>query len=136
MFGKLLIAAIACCASTPSVGDPYPDKLTKNDSAAFALAAERAELEPAYRKRGLGLDFEGERPNSHFYAWTVIPSWGQGVTHFAVDRRTADVWAYLGCKRVRSRELSLLQTQFRRRVNIPASEVTMIRRQGFPDPDC
>ena len=113
-----------------------PAKLTRSDSAAFALAAERAELEPAYRIRGLGLDFEGEKPNSHFYTWAVVPSWGQGSTHFAVDHRTGDVWAYLGCKRVQSRELAFLQAKFRHRAKLPPADVAMIRREGFPDPDC
>lgn len=34
-----------------------PDRLPRVGSADFVLAAMRAQLEPAYRKRGLGLDF-------------------------------------------------------------------------------
>ncbi len=113
-----------------------PNRLTRMESADFALAAERAELEPTFRKRGLGLDFEGEKPTRHFYAWTVIPTWGQGVVHFSVDRRTGDVWAYLGCERVRSRELGALQARFRRRFNVGAWQVQKIERVGFPDPNC
>jgi hypothetical protein len=113
-----------------------PDRLPRKESAEFALAAERATLEPAYRKRGLGLDFEGVKPNHHFYTWTVVPTWGQGVVYFAVDRRTGDVWAYLGCERVRSRELAALQAKFRRRFNVSAWQVRNIEQEGFPGPDC
>ena len=115
---------------------PVPDRLPRIESADFALAAERAELEPAYRRRGLGLDFEGAKPSSHFYTWTVIPTWGQGVVFFAVDRRTGDVWAYLGCERVRSPKLAALQARFRRRFKVAAWQVLRIEREGFPDPDC
>jgi hypothetical protein len=107
------------------------DRLTGKESADFALAAERAELEPRYRKRGLGLDFEGTKPNPHFYTWTVIPTWGEGFVYFAVDRRTGDVWAYLDCKLVRSRELATLQERFRRRFDVPAWQVRQIEREGF-----
>jgi hypothetical protein len=109
-----------------------PDRLQRRGSADFALAGERAELEPSYRMRGLGLDFEGTKPNSHFYTWDVIPSWGEGIDYFAVDRRTGDVWAYLGCRLLRSRELTILQTRFRQRFDVSAWQVRMIEKEGFP----
>lgn len=117
-------------------GSKLPDKLPSKESADFALAAERAELEPSYRMRGLGLDFEGAKPNPHFYTWMVVPSWGQGVVFFAVDSRTGDVWAYLGCQLVRSQELATLQARFRQRFGVPAWRVRQIERGGFPDEDC
>ena len=51
-------------------------------------------MEPRYRKRGLGLDFEGATPNSHFYTWAVIPTWGEGSDSHIVDRRTGDGAVY------------------------------------------
>ena len=120
-------------AAAESRSDPQvPDRLTVKESADFALAAERAELDPAYRKRGLGLDFEGAKPTPHFYSWNVIPTWGQGFVYFAVDRRTGDVWAYLGCQRVRSRELGALQAKFRQRFDVTAEQVREIERGGAP----
>jgi hypothetical protein len=109
-----------------------PDRLPRRESADFVLAAMRAELEPGYRKRGLGLDFDGTQPNSHFYTWMVIPSWGQGVDYFAVDRRTGDVWADLGCGLIQSHELAILQAHFRRRFDVPAWRVRQIEKEGFP----
>src|SRR3954454_1434723 len=117
---------LLCNGSLTHSRSQLADKLTRIESAHFALAAERAGLEPGYRKRGLGLDFQGEKPNSHFYTWMVVPTWGEGVTYFAVDRRTGEVWAYLGCEQVRSRELEALQAKFRRRFNVPASQVQRI----------
>jgi hypothetical protein len=49
-----------------------PDRLTAVESARSVRAAERALLEPAYRKRGLGLDDWG-RKLPHFDSWGVIP---------------------------------------------------------------
>jgi hypothetical protein len=84
----------------------------------------------------LGLDFEGAKPNPHFYAWDVIPTWTDGLEYFAVDRRTGDVWAYFGCERVRSEELANLQARFRRRFDVPAWRVRQIEREGFPGEYC
>jgi hypothetical protein len=111
------------------------DSLPQKQSAEFALAAQRAMLDPGYRKRELGLDYDGAKPNSHFYSWMVVPTWGQGVAFFSVDRRTADVWAHLGCRRVQSPELAALQTNFRRRFKVSAAQVRAIEREGFPG-DC
>lgn len=127
----LIILSVAASLASHSTSR-LPDQLPRAESADLAIAAERAELEPRYRKRGLGLDFEGIKPNPHFYTWTVIPTWGEGFVHFAVDRRTGDVWAYLGCEQVRSPELSALQSRFRRRFNVPAWQVRQIERQGPP----
>lgn len=127
----VLITAVHA-ASTSHSGSLLPDRLPSRESADFALAGERAELEPSYRKRGLGLDFEGAEPNSHFYTWTVVPSWGEGVVFFAIDRRTGDVWRPMGCGLVRSKELSTLQAHFRRRFGVPAWRVRQIEKQGFP----
>jgi hypothetical protein len=132
---------VAALLSLPSAVQCHPrsqlqDGMPATESADFALAGMRAELEPAYRKRGLGLDFEGTKPNRHFYMWSVIPTWGQGVYHFAVDRRTGDVWAYFGCKRLRSRQLASLQAKFRRRFHVTARQVRRIEREGFPGSAC
>jgi len=123
-------------AGSSKSGSQLPDRLPMANSADFALAAERAELEPGYRKRDLGLDFEGAKPNPHFYAWDVIPTWTDGLEYFAVDRRTGDVWAYFGCERVRSEELANLQARFRRRFDVPAWRVRQIEREGFPGEYC
>ena len=112
------------------------DSLPKGQSANFALAAERAQMEPRYRKIGLGLDFEGVTPNRHFYTWIVVPSVGEGVDYLAVDRRTGDVWAYLACKRLRSPELAALQARFRRRYHVPESLVRQIEKAGSPTTGC
>ncbi len=129
----ILAAAVSLTGHSES---QLPDRLPRIASADFALAAERAELEPRYRERGLGLDFEGARPNPHFYTWTVVPTWGQGAVFFAVDRRTGDVWAYLGCKLVRSRELASLQARFRSRFDVPAWRVRQIEKEGYPGEAC
>src|SRR5258706_15984406 len=131
-----LVILAAAAGLTSHSGSQLPDRLQAKESADFARAAERAELEPRYRKRGLGLDFESGRPKPHFYTWTVIPSWGQGVDYFAVDRRTGDVWAYLGCELVRSRELASLQARFRRRFDVPPWRVRQIEKEGFPGEAC
>jgi len=111
------------------------DRLDRQESGDFVLAAMRAELEPSYRKRGLGLDYEGtEIP--HFYSWAVVPSWGQGVDYFVVDRRTGDVWADLGCRLIRSKELTALQKRFRRRFRVPTAEVQRIETAGSPAIGC
>jgi hypothetical protein len=112
------------------------DSLPKATSAALALAAERAQMQPRYRKTVLGLDFGGVTPNRHFYTWIVVPDFGEGVNYFAVDRRTGDVWAYLGCERLRSPEIKALQTHFRRRFHIPPSAVRQIEITGSPTTGC
>ena len=128
--GAVLCVAMIVSANASAL-PVLPDRLPKAESAKLALAAERAELEPQYRKRGLGVDFEGIKPSPHFFTWTVIPSWGQGVVYFAVDRRTGDVWAYLGCRLIRSRELALIQTRFRQQFGVAQRQVRRIERQGF-----
>jgi hypothetical protein len=117
-------------------GSQLPEKLEAKESADFALAAERAELEPRYRKRGLGLDFEGATPNSHFYTWAVIPTWGEGIDYYIVDRRTGDVWSAFDCKLAHSQELANLQARFRRRFSVPAWRVREIEREGYPGLGC
>lgn len=134
MTGPLALAAALALASGRA---QLPDRLPKAASADFAIAGDRAQLEPAYRKRALGLDFEGTKPNSHFYDWSVIPSWGQGVTFYFVDRRTGDVWGgYVLCKPIHSPQLSSMQARFRRRYHISAGTVRRIEREGSPDEDC
>ena len=138
---KIIVAGLVLLPGTSTALESHsrpqlPDRLPRIESAEFARAAERAELEPAYRRRSLGLDFEGLSPSPHFYTWMVVPSWGQGVVFFAVDRRTGDVWAYLGCERVRSRALAALQANFRRRFNVSARQVREIEREGFPGTGC
>ena len=130
----LLVVLIA--ASAALAGTPLPDRLSREESADFALAGARAQLEPSYRKRALGLDFEGERPNSHFYTWSVIPTWGQGVSFYSVDRRTGDVWPALGCELIHSRELAALQARFRQRFNISKRLVRRIESEGDPNVGC
>jgi hypothetical protein len=117
-------------------GPPLPDRLSPMESANFAKAAYRAELMPSYRERSLGLDFEGAKPNPHFYTWTIVPTWGEGVAFFAVDRRTGDVWPALGCERVRSPELAALQARFRQRFGVPAWRVRQIEAEGDPIEGC
>ena len=143
MFTRVLAALLACSAplAIADHGAPNPlkdnqDKLSRSESSAFALAAARAGLSPHDRKRALGFDFEGQNPNSHFYTWMIVPSWGEGVDNLAVDRRTGDVWRLVSCKQIRSPELAALQAKFRRSFNVSASEVRMIEHQGFPSPDC
>jgi hypothetical protein len=121
--------------SSPS-GSQLPEKLQAKESADSALAAERAEMEPRYRKRGLGLDFEGATPNSHFYTWDVIPTWGEGIDYFIVDRRTGDVWSAFDCKLAHSQELAHLQARFRRRFGVPAWRVRKIESEGYPGLGC
>src|SRR4051794_37098859 len=101
----LLLLPSSLAAFESHSRSPLPDGFPAIESGDFALAAMRAGLEPAYRKRGLGLDLEGAMPTPPFSSWMVIATWVQGVVYCAVDRRTGDVWAYLGCERVRSREL-------------------------------
>ena len=113
------------------------DRLPRKESAAFAVAAERAQLEPSYRKRPLGLDFNDDAVDPHFYHWTVIPSWGEGFVYFYVDKRTGTVWGgYANCTPIHSPELAALQARFRRRFKIPVSKVRQIDREGSPLEEC
>ena len=113
------------------------DRLPKQDSAEFARAAERALLEPTYRKRPLGLDYNGNAEHIHFYSWTVVPTWGQGFAYFYVDRRTGTVWGSYGvCQPIHSPELTVLQPRFRRRFHISASTVRQIDQEGSPQLEC
>ena len=136
---ELASASEKLAASTPGhvkssrSGSQLPDRLQRVESADFARAAARAEMEPRYRKRGLGFDFEGATPGPHFYTWTIIPTWGQGVIYYAVDRRTGEVWPYFGCKRIQSPELAALQARFRRHFKVPAWRVRQIEREGNPN---
>ena len=113
------------------------DRLPRRDSAEFALAAERAQLEPSYRKGPLGLDGNGDAGSPHFYSWTIIPTWGQGVVYFYVDRRIGTVWGdYSDCRPIHSPELTALQARFRRRFHVPTSKVRQIEREGSPQEEC
>jgi hypothetical protein len=132
--GLALLAGTVAARSRPRAAPP--DRLSAAISQDFADAAMRAQLEPSYRKRGLGFDFQDRRPNRHFHSWMVIPTWGQGVHYFSVDRRTGDVWADASCELVRSPKLASLQAKFRRRFRVTASQVQQLERQGFPGPAC
>jgi hypothetical protein len=128
----LALIPTAMTASPSGARPELADRLPAVESGDFARAAMRAQLEPAFRKRPLALDFGGTKPSRHFHFWTVIPTWGQGLVYYYVDRRTGDVWAALGCERVRSRELAALQAKFRRRFHVSAQQVRDIEREGFP----
>jgi hypothetical protein len=132
----IALAAALVCVAAPGLGAELSDRLPRNESADFAVAAHRAVLEPSYRNRKLGWDFEGEKPNAHFYTWTIVPSWGQGVSFYSVDRRTGDVWAALGCGLIQSPEIAALQANFRRRFGITKGQVQRIERQGNPNTGC
>ncbi len=113
------------------------DRLPGKDSAAFAIAAERAQLEPRYRKRALGLDRNSDAAYPHFYYWTVIPTWGEGFDYFWVDRRTGAVWGgHSACTPLHSPELAALQARFRRRFHVSVSTVRRIDRDGSPKEEC
>jgi hypothetical protein len=128
---------LALAAALTLSASHLPDRLPRVGSADFALAAERSELEPNYRKRPLGLDYNGVATNPHFYFWTVIPTWGQGVDYFYVDRRTGSVWGgYADCRPIHSPHLAALQARFRRKVHIAASEAQRIEREGSPEDEC
>ena len=121
---------------SPSLG-LEADMLPRKDSGKLALAADRAQMEPRYRRRPLGLDYNAKAGNSHFDFWTVIPTWGQGVVNFYIDRRTGTVWGgYSDCRPIHSPELTALQTRFRRRFHVPASKVRQIEREGSPQEVC
>ncbi len=129
--------AVLIAAAAALVGGQLPDRLPRTESADFAIAAERAQLEPSYRKRPLGLDFNGTSPNPHVYLWTVVPTWGEGFVHFYVDRRTGTVWGGYGdCGPVHSPELAALQTRFRHRFHVSQSMVRQIERTGDPREEC
>jgi hypothetical protein len=140
----LVLAATSAAGSPVAVrGADSPsdrlgtDRLPRRDSAEFALAAARAQLEPNYRKRPLGLDYNGDAGNPHFYFWTIIPTWGQGVVYFYVDRRIGTVWGgYSNCRQIHSPELTALQARFRRRFHVPTSKVRQIEREGSPQEEC
>ena len=118
-------------------GGQLPNRLPKTESADFAIAAARAQLQPSYRKRPLGLDFNAVSPNPHLYLWTVIPTWGQGVVYFYVDRRTGTVWGgYNDCGPVRSPKLAALQARFRRRFHVSPAMVRKIEQAGDPRAEC
>lgn len=93
-------------------------------------------MEPRYRRHSLGLDFEGARSNSHFYTWAVIPTWGEGIDYYIVDRRTGDLWSEFDCKLAHSQELANLQARFRRRFGVPAWRVRKIESEGYPGLGC
>jgi len=132
----LVLLTAARGSGPPNLQSQLPNLLPMKESADIAAAAYRAELEPSYRKRDLGFDFDGTKPNQHFFTWMIIPTWGQGVSFFGVDRRTADVWDYLGCRLIKSDELTAIQSRFRQRYHIPLWRVRQIEKEGFPGEDC
>jgi hypothetical protein len=119
-------------------GPGLPDRLPRKASSEFAVAADRAQLERRYRKMGLGLDWGGvPSDHPHFYTWTVIPTLGQGVRYYWVDRRTATVWGgYVNCEPIHGAPLAALQARFRRRYHLTQSEVRRIEREGSPLAEC
>jgi len=127
--------AVAAALALVSVEGPLPDRLAREKSADFALAGERAQLDPRYRRRPLGLDYNAAAPD-HFYLWTVIRTWGQGVEYFYIDRRTGTVWGGYSCGPIHSPQLASLQLRFRRRFHIPSSKVREIEREGGPQEEC
>ena len=57
--------------------------------------------------------------HDRFLYVTLVPSRGEGVLNFAVDRGTGDVWsAASSCLEITNRHLRSLQLRLRRRLGV------------------
>lgn len=85
-------------------------------------------LMPKEKKVSAGLE---ARSDERYLYVTVVPSRGQGVLDFAVDRRTADVWTTSACSDRTSPRLRRLQLKLREQLRLsPGAYVAPTLRTG------
>jgi hypothetical protein len=119
------LAAALFVTPGPSVGSPK-DRLVSVEQAKLLTYAA---LTPSERR--LGADFGGSEAQERYLYVTLVPSRGEGVLNFAVDRRTGDVWsATSSCLEITNSRLHRLQVETRHQLGISGSDYAKLRTHG------
>jgi hypothetical protein len=113
-------------------------RLSLADAASLAELAQKADAPPADADfRVSQMDPNGNEPDPNFYSFSGMTNGTEKMLgSYAVDRRTGDVWRYLGCTLVKSHPLESLQGRYRQRLRVSGWEVHRIEQGGGPAGSC
>jgi hypothetical protein len=138
MRARLFIAlgAAAWLVARGAVADPAT-RLSLADAASLAELAQKADVPAGTDYRVFPMDPNGNEPDPNFYSFSGMTNGSEKIIgSYAVDRRTGDVWRYLGCTLVRSHALESLQDRDRHRLHVSGWEVHRIEQAGGPAGSC
>jgi hypothetical protein len=91
-------------------------------------------MDPATRrlpKLGLEIIAHSADANYPFYEFEATwdnPEGSVVAGHFSVNRATGEVWVPVACYRIKSKDLTRLQTIMRKRIGLTSSEYHRLRR--------
>lgn len=123
--GALLLVALAFSSSIPL--NARSRDLTREEAEQLLLAAL-----PGETRRLPGLEFEGGTIDGDFCffsgLWSNPDCCSSNAWHFAIDRRTGDVWSAVVCRSYTSRAFRKLQRTMWRRIDLPSMEYERLRQ--------
>jgi hypothetical protein len=82
------------------------------------------------RSTGFSLDKYENKDSPGFQFFQVLGDDPYGSIHYAVDRKTGDVWSEAPCKNLTSPSVKKLQQAIRNRIGLTADELRKARRRG------
>ena len=139
MRARLIIAlgTAAWLVAQGVAADPAA-RLSQADAASLAELAQKVDVTAAEADyRVFPMDPNGNEPDPNFYSFSGMTNGTEKIIgSYAVDRRTGDVWRYLGCTLVRSHPLESLQGRYRQRLHMSGAEVHRIEQAGGPAGSC
>jgi hypothetical protein len=121
---RLALAVALSLTHSPTAALPHSRLVTVEQARSLAYEA----LTP--REKRLGFDFMDDqaRPDERYLVITLVPSRGEGVLNFAVDRKTGDVWsAASSCLEMTNSRLRGLQAKLRRQLGVSRSEYARLK---------
>lgn len=124
---RLALTVALSLTYSPTAALPHSRLITVEQAKSLAYEA----LTPSEKR--LGFDFMDDQacPGERYLAITLVPSRGEGVLNFAVDRKTGDVWsATSSCLEMTNSRLSALQAKLRRQLGISRSEYAKLKTHG------
>lgn len=128
-----LLAALSTPASKP------PRMITHAEARTLVLKALQAQGTPTKSPK---FDLEDNTgapkyyPGFYFFdAYFNNPLVLTAIGHYAVNRRTADLWEWIGCHRLGPPAIKRLQKALRRKINLSAAEYRKLSKEAPCSPN-
>jgi hypothetical protein len=134
LFGMAALLLTVTLAMNPLRGQPLnvPEQAV-SPREALALVTKALEVAGSTKLAGLGIESATNPLFPDFYFFDVNwnnPNGSVVVGHYAIDRKTGDVWSSVVCREFTSPALKRLQEAVRRRIGIDKGAYRKLKRPG------
>lgn len=134
----LLVSAAVIGARAEDASQPVDGSKQASTEAREITHSEAHDLLKKFLKAPGGIEDSGNLGYKEFYFFMAIMGSNcapDGVCvgdfqYYAVDRRTADVWSAVICKRIKTHALNKLQKALRKRIGLKDDEYERLTRPG------